>query len=430
MSKKEIVERYGMLVTGLFFMALGIAFCIRADLGITPISCPPYVLSLGLSPTVGQFTIAMHVVFVLLQVLILRKDFQKLQYMQVGIGVIFGFFVDFAVWLTGWMVPGIYLMKLLLVVAGSVLVAVGIVFQVSANVMFCAGEGLMLTLAKIWKQPFSRVKIGFDCTLIIISIIFSFILFGEIRGVREGTILSAFLVGFFVGKIQPRAGFLLRWLERHREAADDKTNYTVVTIAREYGSGGHEIGEGLARRLGWKFYDRQLINLTVEQGGLSTKYVESHDQRMTASRTLWKYISMDNLMPVDENLSPDDRLFVAQSKLVRDAVKEGPCVIVGRCADAILQEYPGCLRVFIYADRTFARERIARDLHLSMEEAGREIERINTLRANHYRYYTGKKWGDPANYDLSLKSSSLGIEGTVEAILSALAEGNVKNHQE
>ena len=82
MSKKEIVERYGMLVTGLFFMALGIACCIRADLGITPISCPPYVLSLGLSPTVGQFTIAMHVVFVLLQVLILRKDFQKLQYMQ------------------------------------------------------------------------------------------------------------------------------------------------------------------------------------------------------------------------------------------------------------------------------------------------------------------------------------------------------------
>ncbi len=424
MKRKELIERYGMLILGLFFMALGIAFCIRADLGITPISCPPYVLSLGLSPSVGQFTIAMHIIFVLLQILILRKDFPRLQYLQVGIGIIFGFFVDFAVWLTVWLIPEIYLMRLLLVVFGSAFVATGIIFQVSANVMFCAGEGLMLTLAKIWKKPFGRVKIGFDCTLIIISLLFSFILFGEIRGVREGTLLSAFLVGFFVGKIQPHVGFLGQWLERHRQPARHPANYTIVTIAREYGSGGHEIGEKLARRLGWKFYDRQLINLTVQQSGLSTSYVECHDQRMTASRTLWKYISMDHLMPVNKSLSPDDRLFVAQSKLVLHAAEAGPCVIVGRCADVILKEFPGCLHVFIYADKSFARERIARDFHLTPEEANREIEKINTLRANHYRYYTGEKWGDTTRYDLSLKSSSLGIEGTVETILLALGKTN------
>ena len=223
-----------------------------------------------------------------------------------------------------------------------------------------------------------------------------------------------------MGKIQPRAGFLVKWLERHRKVDGTVKGYSVITIAREYGSGGHEIEEKLASRLGWKFYDRQLINLTVQQSGLSTSYVECHDQQMTASRSIWKYIRMDNIMPVDESLSPDDRLFVAQSKIINQAAEEGPCVIVGRCADVILRDHPGCLKVFIYADRSFEQKRIAHDLHISEEEAGREIERINTLRANHYRYYTGGKWGDPAGYDLSLKSSSLGIEGAVETILLAL----------
>lgn len=195
-----------------------------------------------------------------------------------------------------------------------------------------------------------------------------------------------------------------------------------VTHWQSQGSGGHEIGEKLAKRLGWKFYDRQLINLTVERSGLSTRYVERHDQRMTASQKVWKYITMDNIMPVDESLSPDDRLFVAQSKIVRQAAGEGHCVIVGRCADAILRDRPGCLRVFVRADGDFARGRVARELGISREEAGREIDRINALRANHYNYYTGGKWNDPFHYDLVVDSSSLGIEGAVDAIMLALSE--------
>ena len=127
-------------------------------------------------------------------------------------------------------------------------------------------------------------------------------------------------------------------------------------------------------------------------------------------------------MPVDESLSPDDRLFVAQSKIVRQAAGEGHCVIVGRCADAILKDRPGCLRVFVRADGDFARGQVARELGISREEAGREIDRINALRANHYNYYTGGKWNDPSHYDLVVDSSSLGIEGAVDAIMLALSE--------
>lgn len=205
---QELIERYATLIVGLFLMSIGIALSIHAQLGITPISCPPYVLSLGLSPTVGQFTIAMHVLFVLIQVAILRRSFPKLQYMQLVMGFLFGFFIDFSVWLTEWMVPEAYWMRVLYVVVGSAILAVGIVFEVTPKVMLIAGEGLMLVLAKLWKKPFGKVKIGFDCSLIAISLVFSFFLFGEIRGVREGTLISALLVGFFVGKIQPRMAWL------------------------------------------------------------------------------------------------------------------------------------------------------------------------------------------------------------------------------
>ena len=422
MQVREFAERCAVFVAGLFTMALGIALTLHADLGITPISCPPYVLSLGLRPTVGQFTIAMHVIFVLLQVAILRRDFPKVQFLQIGVGFLFGFFIDLAVWLTAWCRPEAYAARLGFVVLGSAVVAAGIVLQVLPRLIFCAGEGLMLVISKRLNRPFGKVKVVFDCTLLSISLVFSLLLFGGIRGVREGTVVSALLVGFFVGKLQPLAGGLGRWLDRRRRPASEVAPCTVVTIAREFGSGGREVGEKLARRLGWKFYDRQLINLTVEQSGLSTRYVERHDQRMTASRRVWKYIAMDSVVPLDESLSPDDRLFVAQSRIVRRAADEGRCVIVGRCADAVLRDRPGCLRIFVRADRDFACRRVARYLRLSPEEASREVDRVNALRANHYNYYTGGRWDDPSHYDLVLNTSAVGIDGAVDAIASALSE--------
>ena len=217
MNIVELTERYSVFVLGLFMMALGIAFCVHDDLGITPISCPPYVLSLGLKPTVGQFTIAMHAILVLIQVAILRKDFPKLQYMQLITGFLFGFFIDFAIWLTNSILPETYMMRMLYVVFGSAILAVGILFEVTPKVMLIAGEGLMLVLANKWHKPFGKVKVGFDCTLIFISLIFSLYLFGEIRGVREGTILSAFLVGFFVSRIQPHLRWLTKWLNRRED---------------------------------------------------------------------------------------------------------------------------------------------------------------------------------------------------------------------
>lgn len=428
MSKVEFVRRYAVFVFGLLMMAFGISFCIRADLGVTPISCPPYVLSLGLKPTVGQFTIMMHIVMIAIQVAILRRKFPKIQYLQVVMGIIFGFFIDFAMMLTEWMSFAPYWLRFLYVLVGSGLVAVGVVLEVTPKVLMIAGEGLMTVLARLWNFPFGKVKIGFDCTLVLISIVFSLWLFGDIRGVREGTLVSAFLVGFCVGRIQPRLGPALECWMSGREKANAAVERTIITISREYGSGGHEVGEKLAKRLGWTFYDREIVNMTVDHTGLPEHFVEQHEQRMTNLSRLWKYITMDSLVmnSGQEGFSDDDRLFIAQSLVVKRVAARGHCVIVGRCADVILKDDPRCFNVFIKASHDFKCRRVMEDEHVSANEASRDVERVNKLRSTHYGYYTGSVWGNARNYDLCLDTSEIGIDGAVFCIADTLKNLNKK----
>lgn len=424
MKTKELTERYITLVIGLFFMSIGIAMSIHANLGITPISCPPYVLSLGLSPTVGQFTIIMHVLMILAQLVLLGKNFPRLQYMQLAMAFVFGFFIDLSVWLTSSLIPNSYAMRVIYIILGSAILAFGIVLEVGAKVMLIAGEGLMLAISKVFKKPFGKIKIVFDCSLILISLIFSLFMFGEIKGVREGTIISALLVGFFVGRIQPYMTWLEDLLNRNNKKQTKKsTAYSVVTISRRFGSGGHEIGKRLAERLGWDFYDRDLINMTVEKSGLTTTFVEQHEQKLSSSQTLWRHITMDNFVAPEENLSPDDCLFVEQSKIIRHVAQEKPCVIVGRLSDYVLGNDHRALHVFVTSTLQFAVERIVSQYNYDTEKATLEIARINKLRSNHYKYYTHRKWGDPGLYDLYIESSSTGIDMAVDTIEKIVRNG-------
>lgn len=197
------------LTVGLLLMALGIVCCIRARLGITPISCPPYVLSLGLSPTVGQFTIAMHLLLILGQMLLLRKDFQRLQALQILLALVFGCFIDGWMACTGWMEPAGYPMCVLLLLAGNVLMAVGMCFEMKARFLLVPTDGFVQAVSRRSGCPFSRVKVAFDVSLLLVSVVCSWLLLGCIRGIREGTFLSAFLVGFLVGLFR-------RWADRLR----------------------------------------------------------------------------------------------------------------------------------------------------------------------------------------------------------------------
>ena len=195
---------------------MGIIFTIHGNLGITPISCPVYVLSLGFSPTLGEFTIAMHILFVIIQIILLRSKFEYIQLLQIPLGIIFGILIDANNYIMGNLYPSSYFGKLIFICIGSFSCAIGVSIEVTVKTVLIAGEGLLLAIITVFNLPLGKTKIAFDSSLLLISVIISLYLFGEIKGIREGTIIAAFLVGFFAGYTTPVIGpFLLNILYRN-----------------------------------------------------------------------------------------------------------------------------------------------------------------------------------------------------------------------
>lgn len=202
----DIALRYVMLVFGLSLMSLGIAFSIRSDLGTTPISSLPYVLSELMPLTLGALMILMNLAFVALQALLLRKRFKPVQLLQIPVVVVFGLLNDAALWVVRDVSHSAYWQQWILVAIGIVLVGIGVAFQVKAQTTPLAGEGLILALSNELirkfgvKRPFlfSSVKIQFDTSLVLLSVVIALIFTGGLAGVREGTVAAALCVGFVV----------------------------------------------------------------------------------------------------------------------------------------------------------------------------------------------------------------------------------------
>ena len=184
------------------------------------------------------------------------------------------------------------------------------------------------------------------------------------------------------------------------QKADYQGSKIVVTISREYGSGGRYVGKLLADRMHLPFYDKELIRLAAKESGLSSAYIIKNDEIMASS----KY--------KDNN---DDRLFVAEVKVIKDLAKHS-CVIVGRCSDYILKDTKNTLKVFLYSDMDSKVKRAVKYYGISKEKAEKQIESINKKREKHYKYYTDRAWKNPNNYDLMLNVDLLGVEKCAELI--------------
>lgn len=183
MSKSLFIERLIVSIFGLFLMSLGISFAVRSNLGITPISCPPYVLSHYFTNyTLGQLTVGMHITMIIAQVIILRKDFPKSQYSQTLVSFLFGFLIDGSMWLTQSITAPNYLVQILYVLLGSLLVSIGIIFEVTPKLLYLAGDGLMITVARVLNRPFGQIKVVFDITLVSFSIMAGLLLLNHIIG--------------------------------------------------------------------------------------------------------------------------------------------------------------------------------------------------------------------------------------------------------
>ena len=194
----------------------------------------------------------------------------------------------------------------------------------------------------------------------------------------------------------------------------------AITIGREFGSGGREIGERVAELLGLPLYDKQLITDAASKGELNAEVIKSADEATTNSLLYTLAVGSNVLgsaMHFAYKMPLNDKLFLLQSEVIKDYAKKGSCVIIGRCADYVLRDESNVLRLFIYGDLDHRQERIKeRHPEVKPSQIIDVINKTDKRRASYYNIYTGNKWGRYDNYDMAINSSTLGIEGTVELI--------------
>lgn len=193
---------------------------------------------------------------------------------------------------------------------------------------------------------------------------------------------------------------------------------SIITISREFGSGGHSIGEAVAKRLGYRFFDRELVNQVAERSGFSPEFIEESGEYASAKNSLLFAIATANQYTMN-GISMLDKLYIEQTKIIEEIAQEGSCVIVGRCADYILREYRDCLHVFIHADMKSRAKRIVKRFGEQERPAEKRLNEKDQRRKVYYKNYTGRTWGQAQNYDLCLNSGVLGSERCVELIAAA-----------
>lgn len=421
-----MAKRYLYLLLSLFVIAFGVSLITKASLGTSPIASIPYVLSLCTSVTMGQFMIGMNLLCILIELLIMNKNqIKDMKYellLQVPVGILFGYFIDLSFPLLSWYIPSEYINCIVGLVLGCVIMATGIAMEVQANVAMMPADYVIRIISVRINKEFGNVKLGFDVSLVLIACLISFIGLGYIDGVREGTVIGAIIVG-------PLVRLSLRYLKSIEERLVKESVPTkeigqrsypkIITITREYGSGGREIGYELAKALKIPLYDKELIRIAANESNLTYHFIESNEQSLGA-KNLCDFIFSDYTVHIEKSLSPADKLFVTQSRIIRDLAHRESCIILGRCADYVLKDWPkeSIIRVFCYTDIVDAMKRCKHVYKMESEDLRSEIENLNEERINHYQFYTGNKWGDRHNYDLMINTCKVGIKYSVQAISS------------
>lgn len=418
MNRKELLKRYIIFIIGLFINSFGVSFITKSSLGTSPISSIPYTLSLGFKPTLGMFTLYMSIFLIMIQIILLRKNFPKQYFLQIPVSFAFSWFIDITMDLLYFMVPDTYLMKFISLVTGCLILGVGVYMEMAADVVMLPGESFVKAVSVTFHKDFGKTKVVFDTSITIIAGVIGFVLFHKPTGVREGTIIAALLVGLIARLLKRKLVFVENFLLKNgsiieKKELQENTSNVVITINREYGSGGRQIAQELAKNLGFEYYDKNIIEMAAKESNLPEAYVEAKEQTMTNS---FLYDLFSQYQVFTEEETKLDKLYEIEAKIVREAASKGNCVIVGRCADYILKDVYNCYNIFIYAKEDFKVQQIMQREHLERTIALKHMRDINKKRFIHYKYYTGRIWGLSKNYNLCLDVSTLCLEDAVDMI--------------
>lgn len=391
----------------------------------------------------GTLVIIMHLMHIAGQILVLRKDYEPRQLLQIVVTLVFGFYTDVTMWMTSFLqVPEslphaiAWPLQFIELLIGGAILAFGIACEVRSDTLMLAPEGLSLAISRKFNKDFGKVKIVSDILLVVIAIVLMFIYFRhwDWKMIGVGTLVSMFYVGFMVRVYAPHITWLDKIFipasERKHEADEEQIVRKeedavpfVITIAREYGSGGLMLGKLLAKRLGVDYYDHDIIDETAKKLGYTTEFVRENEQNISNSK-LWELIFTDKSIPISMNPSHDDAIFVSESRIIRNLAMKEPCVIIGRCANWILRNDNKAFRIFVTSNREDAVRRVMKKDGIDAEAADKRIEQINTGRNNHYFQYTGRRWTDARDYDLVVNTSVLGLEECADIVVECIEKRN------
>ncbi|MDD4777285.1 MAG: cytidylate kinase family protein [Fermentimonas sp.] len=429
MKKDKIGLRILLLLAGIFIIGHGVALSIRSDLGTSPISSIPYVLNLIIpNVTVGTFTIIINALLVLIQVIILKKKSGIDQLLQIPLLIFFGLSVDFNLYLTASLLPPNYFWQIMTIIVSCFVMAFGIFIELKANVGYLPGEGITLVVSETYDFNFGKTKVGIDTTFVVLAVVLAFVFHGKLEGVREGTIMAALFVGAITNFYQKKIVFFDKIL--HPKKAVEyvtqpymTTDKFVITISRQYGSGGHAVGERIAKKLGIAFYDSKLIDLTAIASGFTPEYVEKHEQKVPNG--LLDKLYNNNYAYVNEVIPPNDKLFIAQTGVIRNIAASESCVIVGRAANYILKGHPNSFNVFVHADTDFRKKRVEQNYMVNPGDSLKVMARKDRERDDYSQYYTGRHWDNLKEYDMTVDTSLFGIEATADMIIEGAEKAGV-----
>ena len=453
----NMILRILIMTFGMAWMAFAIALTRSTGLGTSPISCVPTTLSFITGLSLGTWSFIVNVIFIATQAILLRRDFKPIQLLQIPIVFVFSVMIDVFVPLTDQFPMPNYAIQVCWSVAGCICIAFGVFLTVKASLITIPGEGITLAITKVINKPFPKVKLTFDFSNVVLAIILSLVFMGGLYGVREGTLISAcagVVVGFF-NRVMPHFERFCP-IEGHitltsatiaspdqdtvsdqntprttpapftgsptKEPAPSSLTSTntastkplVITISREYGSGGRLVGHALGKVLNIPVYDEALIEMTAKETGMTPEYVKAHGE--SVRRGLLYSLYMQNYEYIGEQPSEFDTLYLGQAHTITKLADQGSCVIVGRCANSILASRPNVFNVYIHAPLQARLERVMERNNLDRDAALERIDRIDKERAAHTKLYAGQTWGDVDNYHLALDSSLAPLDGIANII--------------
>ena len=291
---------------------------------------------------------------------------------------------------------------LLLCICNSIQIASGILFQ-------AIGKSLKSVILSLSRQIILLIP-----GMIILSNIFGLMGILYSGPVADGIafIISSTLLILEMKNLGKKKDVKSQALIDDTSTQSKITKKVVITVSREYGSGGRYVGRLIADKLGIKFYDKEIITKLAEKTGLTEEYIESNEEKRDVLSILDKGFY--------SGLTNSDELFIQEAEFIKEIASKESCVIIGRCADFILKDNKDVLKVFVSGTMEDKIKRVTEFYGIDKKYAEKEIHKINKLRANHYKYYTGKEWLDASNYDVCINSDLYGVEKTADIICNLI----------